>query len=765
MDYSKQLNDKQSEAVLYKDSPLLILAGAGSGKTRVLTYKMAYLISECGFSPDSILGVTFTNKAANEMKDRVARLLGTRRPLWVSTFHSACVRILRRDIDKLEFGKNFIIYDEQDKQLKIKEIIKRLNIDDKRITPGSVISAISQAKNGKIDPGQYARSADDFFTRLIAEIYTEYEKDLKKDNALDFDDLLLKTVELFEKHPDVLGVYQNKFKYILVDEYQDINHIQYLLVKYLSDKHKNICVVGDDDQSIYAFRGADVSIILQFEKDFPSAKVVKLEQNYRSTKTILESANSLVKYNSGRKPKKLWTRNEDGDLITEYCAFNESDEARYVINKIKALCSEGEYSLRDFAVLYRTNAQSRALEEFLLSSGLAYKIVGGVRFYERREVKDLIAYLRICYNPHDSVSIKRVINTPSRGIGKTTLEKIYRYSADNNISSYDTLTQIDNVNIQNGTKLKIKEFLNIISKMREEVKGLSLSDTVRTVLSVSGLRIFFLQDNTADSITRVENLDEFISVACESEKKMETPNLENFLAEIALFTDIDNYSENEEVITLMTLHCSKGLEFPVVFIVGLEEGVFPHARSLFSAYELEEERRLCYVGITRAGKRLYLTHAKDRTIFGSMILRDRSRFLDEIDPDFILNETPQKKQVDKDIYIDRSIYDSDEDTVTYEFRKGQTVMHHLWGKGKVTDTEDEEITVEFKKLGVKVILAEYLKPVDTGDDSLSESYTDAGIGDKIVSEEFGSGVVLSKDDLKIIATFPGLGNREIALKD
>lgn len=779
VDFTKQLNDKQLEAVLYNDGPLLILAGAGSGKTRVLTYKMAYLIGRCGIYPDEILGVTFTNKAANEMKERVVNLLGARRPLWVSTFHSACVRILRRDIEKIGMSKNFIIYDEYDKTVKIKEILKNLGLNDKRLTPGSVIASISQAKNADMDAEKYARSANDYFTQIISQIYGIYDRQMQKDNALDFDDLLMKTVRLFKNNPEVLGNYQNKFKYILVDEYQDINYIQYLMIRALADKHLRLCVVGDDDQSIYGFRGADISIILQFEKDFPNSKVVKLEQNYRSTKTILEAANSVVKNNAGRKHKKLWTENKEGELIATYSAYNEEDEGRFVARKIKELAAKGEYNLRDFAILYRTNAQSRAIEEFLLSTALPYKIVGGVKFYERKEIKDIIAYLRVIFNPNDTVSLMRIINTPSRGIGKTTLDKINQYAALNNISCYTALRQIDCIAVQDGARKKIKDFMGIIEEMQSYLKDTSVTDTSVTDTSVAGtsvagiikiaiektgLRAAYLKENTADAIARVENLDEFISVGYEFENKTEDATLENFLAEAALLSDIDSYEENADAVTLMTLHSSKGLEFPVVFITGLEEGIFPHARSLYSITELEEERRLCYVGITRAREKLYLLSARSRTIFGTTGERQLSRFLEEIEADFLEDETPRQTAASSEVYVDKGKYDAEKDGVIYKFTKGQNVVHHLWGKGVVCDVEDEEVSVKFEKLGTKIILAEYLKPVKGGNGIGNiDLYKDADIGDKIEVPQWGSGIILNKDTDKIIASFPKWGVREIVM--
>jgi len=718
MDYSKILNKEQAEAVLYNDGPLLILAGAGSGKTRVLTYKMAYLIQKCGVHPDSILGVTFTNKAAQEMKERVANLLGARKPVWICTFHSACVRILRRDADKLGISKNFVIYDEYDKGTKVKEIIKELNINDKRITPGSVIGAISRAKNGKINAAEYKRKADDFFTQLIAEIYEIYEKETFKDNALDFDDLLVKTVELFEKFPDTLAFYKNKFKHILVDEYQDINYIQYLLIKHLAGVGAHLTVVGDDDQSIYGFRGADISIILQFEKDFPNSKVIKLEQNYRSTKIILEAANGLVKNNAGRKQKKLWTENSDGELITHYCGRDEEDEARYTVNKIKELTLDGDYGRRDIVILYRTNAQSRAFEEFLISAGIPYKIIGGIKFYSRKEIKDIIAYLRVLLNPNDSVSLKRILNVPARGIGLTSLEKMYKFGLSENLSLYDALKRVDEINIQQNTKTKIKNFFSLLEELKKEITKLSVTDLAQFIMQKSGMKDALVLENTTEARTRLENLEEFLSVTHEFEKKTETPSLENFLAEVSLISDIDNYDEQVETVTLMTLHSSKGLEFPVVFMGGMEEGIFPHSRSLFSETEIEEERRLCYVGITRARQKLYMLSAECRMIFGNSSPRATSRFLDEIDKDFINDETVIRSSFVAPSHpryrmnLPAADSNSHDNAFVPNFKTGQKVLHHLWGGGMVKNVEDEEITVEFEKIGTKIILAEYLKPVE-----------------------------------------------------
>lgn len=626
------LNKEQREAVLHTDGPLLIFAGAGSGKTRVLTHRIAYLIEEKGVYPSSILAITFTNKAANEMKERVINLLNCHYDMWVSTFHSACVRILRMETEALEgYKKNFIIFDSDDQQKLIKECLKELNYNEKNFPPREVLSIISNAKDQLMGPNKFMdRYGRDFRLKKIGDIYSLYQKKLKSNNAMDFDDILFNTVKLFENNEEILRKYQQKFKYILVDEYQDTNNCQYKLVNLLAKEHKNLCVVGDDDQCIYTWRGADIRNILNFEKDFPHAKVIKLEQNYRSTQTILDAANNVIKNNSGRKSKKLWTEKDEGKPIVYYKAINERDEADFIIGEIDRLAFSDVRSLKDFAILYRTNAQSRIIEELCMARGIPYKIVGGHRFYDRKEVKDVIAYLRSILDPEGDMSIKRIINVPKRGIGKATLETLEKYARDNGDSLYGALLLIEDVDgIGKKAKNNIKEFVSLMAEFMTIAEKESVSEIIKQVISKSGY-LEELEGGDEEDKGRAENIRELVSAAIEYEDKNDDSSLQGFLENLALMSDIDGLEEERDGITLMTLHSAKGLEYPVVFISGMEEGLFPSMQSTFEDYRLEEERRLMYVGITRAKEKLYLTSAFERTLFGSTSYTMDSRFLNEI---------------------------------------------------------------------------------------------------------------------------------------
>ncbi|HPL52517.1 MAG TPA: UvrD-helicase domain-containing protein [Bacillota bacterium] len=639
MNNLENLNKEQKEAVLYTEGPLLIFAGAGSGKTRVLTYRVAYLIEEKGVYPTNILAITFTNKAANEMKERVGGLIGNTEGMWISTFHSACVRILRQNIESLkDFKKNFVIFDTKDQDTLIKECLKELNLNDKNFPIRGVATEISRAKDMLIGPDKYYdRNMHDIRKRKLADIYSLYQKKLQKNNALDFDDILNKTVELLEQNPDVLQYYRNKFRYILVDEYQDTNFSQYTLIRLLAGEHKNLCVVGDDDQSIYSWRGADIGNILNFEKDFPGAKVIKLEQNYRSTQVILDAANSVIKNNFARKSKKLWTQKSTGRLIIYHYAVDEREEADFIMNEVERVIAEEKRDLGDFAILYRTNAQSRVLEEACMSHGLPYRIVGGFKFYERKEVKDIVSYLRVIQNPDDDLSLKRIINIPKRGIGNAALDALTQYAASKADSLFSALLEVDNISrVSPKAKKGIKEFVSIMSELMGIAETEKVSKLVKEVLERTGYLDELEKGEDEESRTRAENIKELLSATFEFEALNENALLPDFLEQIALMSDIDTLEEGKSALVMMTLHSAKGLEYPFVFISGMEEGVFPSQRSYFEANQMEEERRLMYVGITRAMERLYLTAAFERTLYGSTTYNTVSQFIREIPKELLI---------------------------------------------------------------------------------------------------------------------------------
>ena len=627
----KQLNDKQYEAVVNTEGPCLVIAGAGSGKTKVLTHKIAYLIDEKGVLPWNILAITFTNKAANEMKERIEGLVGdVAKDIWMGTFHSVCVRILRRFIDRIGFDSSFIIFDTSDQRTLIKACIKNIGLDDKMFTDRSVQSEISNAKNEMLEPDQYTlRANGDFRKEKIALVYEMYQKRLKENNAIDFDDIINYTIKILMDNPDVLEYYSDKFKYVLVDEYQDTNKSQFTLVTLLASKNGNITVVGDNDQGIYSFRGADISNILNFERDFPGTKIIKLEQNYRCTGNILKAANSVIKNNEVKYKKQLWTENDVGNLPKVYSAKNEYDEGTYIATQIEHLRREEKYNYSDFAILYRMNTQSRAIEEILRREGIPYKIIGGLKFYERKEIKDVISYLRLIQNPSDNISLKRVINEPKRGIGKTSLDNIEKLAEDTGISMYEIIKNADQYGL-NRVFLNSREFVNVIEELRNKKDDIKISELIKEILNKSGYTKALEEENTIEAENRIENLDEFLTVAIEFEDESAENKLSDFLEGITLSSDIDNMEETDDSVTLMTLHSAKGLEFPVVFLVGMEEGIFPGYKSISEPKELEEERRLCYVGITRAKKNLFLTCSKQRTIFGSTSCNPISRFLKEI---------------------------------------------------------------------------------------------------------------------------------------
>ncbi len=728
-DLTSKLNPSQKEAVLKTEGPLLLLAGAGSGKTRVLTHRIAYLIEQ-GVKPYNIMAITFTNKAAKEMKERVEKITPYGKDVWVSTFHSSCVRILRRDIDRLGYTSQFTIYDSDDSERLIKNIIKELNINEKNFVPKAVMSEISSQKNELISAASYREIAsDDFRMSTISKIYTEYQKRLKQNNALDFDDLIFKTVQLFAQNPDILDKYRERFLYIMVDEYQDTNSCQYNLIRQLSSKYRNLCVVGDDDQSIYGWRGANIRNILDFEKDFQNAAVIKLEQNYRSTQTILDTANAVIKNNYSRKAKELWTDNEKGNKIKFRKGENDLDEALFIAQEIQNGKENGrEY--KDFAILYRNNALSRVIEDRLVKSSIPYRLLGGVPFYSRKEIKDIMYYLKLLYNPLDDIALRRVINVPKRGIGDTTVEKLALYSNENEISLYESLLQVNEIPELKTRGKKLTEFSKLISDLQEDALSLNISTLIETVMDKTGYREELEKEGTDEAQGRIENLNELISKAAEFEEHSEKADLASFLEEVALIADIDSYSENDDTVVLMTLHSSKGLEFPIVFMAGFEEGIFPSYRSTLSdnPNAIEEERRLCYVGITRAKKQLYITCAKSRMQHGNYISNAPSRFLKEIPADLIENEfTPTKKLKTEPSKVispkthspnpikDYSSYSKilTPKGVTIDFKVGDKVKQIKYGIGIVKEISpagaDYEITVDFPKAGTKKLMARLSK--------------------------------------------------------
>ena len=654
-DILKGLNDKQYEAVTKTQGPCLVIAGAGSGKTKVLTHKIAYLIEHEGAKPWDILAITFTNKAANEMKERITNLIGeAAKDIWMGTFHSICVKILRRFIDRIGFDSSFIIFDTSDQKTLVKGCLRDLGIDDKMFTDRSVLSEISNAKNEMLEPDQYQlRANGDFRKEKIATVYELYQKRLKENNAIDFDDIINYTIKILLENPDIMEYYSNKFKYVLVDEYQDTNKSQFTLVTMLASKHGNITVVGDNDQGIYSFRGADISNILNFEKDFPGTKIIKLEQNYRCTGNILKAANAVIKNNEVKYKKELWTQNEEGNLPKVYQAKNEYDEGAYVVEQIEHLKREEYYKYSDFAILYRMNTQSRAIEDILRRENIPYKIIGGLKFYERKEIKDIIAYLKLIQNGNDNLSLKRIINEPKRGIGKTSLDKVEQLSIQTGISMYEIIKNAEQYGL-NRVYLNSREFVNCIEELKAKKEELPISELIKQTLKKSGYTKALENENTIEAENRIENLDEFLTVAIEFEEQEAENTLSAFLEGITLSSDIDNLEEDEDYVTLMTLHSAKGLEFPVVFLVGMEEGIFPGYKSISEPTELEEERRLCYVGITRAKEHLFLTCSKQRTIFGSTSYNPVSRFLGEIPEDLLegyeeaFGETSNKEEMFQD---------------------------------------------------------------------------------------------------------------------
>lgn len=691
----EELNERQREAVLYNDGPLLIIAGAGAGKTKTLTTKIAYLIEKKNVAPENILAITFTNKAAKEMKDRLFKTIGqTAKYLQVSTFHSFGLKLLRENYDALGYDKNFVIMDSDDSLTVVKKIIKDIGYDPKIYNPRAIRNKISSCKNEMTSPEAYEKYAASDFEKVVQEVYAKYEKKLQRNNSVDFDDLLLLPIELFKKNPDILNKYQDLYQYILIDEYQDTNEAQYILTKMLSAKNRKITCVGDDSQSIYSFRGANYKNILNFEKDYKDAKTILLEQNYRSTSNILDAANQVIKNNKMRKDKNLWTSRGIGEKIKYYRAYNERDEAQYVIRKIKELTNRNvEY--KDIAVLYRTNAQSRVLEEEMLKENLPYRVIGSFYFYSRKEIKDLIAYLRLIHNSKDNVSLLRVINTPKRGIGLKTIENLTIQADAMGVSIYEA--------ISSGKEL---EFKNIIEKLKEMSKDLTLTELIDKVLEASGMKKELEDEKTLEAEVRLENLEEFKSITKTFEEREGLISLEDFLLEISLISDVEEYKDDPNRISLMTVHSVKGLEFDHVFVVGMEEGIFPHINSLMDNSELEEERRLCYVAITRAKDDLHLVNARRRTLFGKEQINPVSRFLGEINKDLIetnvKDELPQKEEK-----INTGEMFREEDV---DYQVGDFVYHETFGTGKVVEVTNTLVSVAFKHPhGIKKLMKNHKK--------------------------------------------------------
>ena len=756
------LNDKQKEAVLATDGPCLVIAGAGSGKTKVLTHKIAYDI-ESGIKPWNILAITFTNKAANEMKERIEKLIGdAAKDLWMGTFHSICVRILRRYIDRIGYKTDFVIFDTSDQKTLIKECLKTLKVDDKIFTDRGVLSEISNGKNEMLEPKAYGvKYAGDFRKKTIAEIYELYQRRLKENNAIDFDDIINFTIKILSENPDVLDYYTEKFKYILVDEYQDTNKAQFTLVSLLASKYGNVTAVGDNDQGIYSFRGADISNILNFERDFPGTKIIKLEQNYRCTGNILKAANAVIKHNENKYDKKLWTENEEGHLPCIYCGEDEYDEGRYIVEQINHLKTEEYYKNSDFTILYRMNAQSRAIEDILMREGIPYKVIGGLKFYERKEIKDIIAYLRLIHNSADNLSLKRIINEPKRGIGKTSIDQIQEISDKTGNSMYEIIRNAQEYGLTRVFS-NSRDFIEQIEYLKSKKDELKISDLIKETLNKTGYTKALENENSVEAETRIENLEEFLTVAIEFEEESADNTLAEFLENITLSSDIDGMEDQDNSITLMTLHSAKGLEFPVVFLVGMEEGIFPGYKTIGEPQALEEERRLFYVGITRAKQYLYLTCAKHRTIFGSTSYNQVSRFVKEI-PEELLEgyaEVVERKSVDKEEFKDYGY--------RWSYGKGQTVKTFKMSeedKSAVAKTIGEQGTKsEYQYRTAESFLNSIKQNNQTNDVDLSKYQ----VGQRVYHKKFGEGTITKLEqegnDVKVDLEFDKAGHKRLMAK-
>lgn len=754
------LNDKQKEAVLATEGPCLVIAGAGSGKTKVLTHKISYLMST-GVKPWNILAITFTNKAANEMKERVEKLVGdAAKDIWMGTFHSICVKILRRYIDRIGFRSDFVIFDTSDQKTLIKECIKAAQADDKIFTDRSVLSEISNGKNEMLEPSEYGiKYAGDFRREKIAELYALYQKKLKENNAIDFDDIINFTIKILTENPEVLDYYTEKFRYVLVDEYQDTNKSQFTLVSLIASKYGNVTAVGDNDQGIYSFRGADISNILNFEKDFPGTKIIKLEQNYRCTGNILKAANAVIEHNESKFDKKLWTKNDEGNLPCIYCGEDEYDEASYVVEQIAHLKREEYYKNSDFSILYRMNAQSRAIEDILRREDIPYKIIGGLKFYERKEIKDIIAYLRLIQNSSDNLSLKRIINEPKRGIGKTSLEKIQEISESSGTSMYEIIKNAADYDL-NRVYINSREFIEQIESLKNKKNEFKISDLIKETLKTTGYTKALEQEGSVEAETRIENLEEFLTVAIEFEEESAENTLPEFLEGITLSSDIDGMEESDDKVTLMTLHSAKGLEFPVVFLVGMEEGIFPGYKSIGEPKALEEERRLFYVGITRAKQYLYLTCAKHRTIFGSTSYNSISRFVEEI-PDELLEGYQEAVTAKSKTNYEDTGY-------RWSYGKGQSVKTYKVDNNEITTTiaaktGENEGVYQFR---TAESFLNSIKQKSKESDSVDiEKYQ---AGQRIYHKKFGEGVInyIEKEgeDAKVDITFDKAGHKRLMAK-
>ncbi len=769
MNLLEGLNDKQYEAVINTEGPCLVIAGAGSGKTKVLTHKIAYLMGEVGVKPWDILAITFTNKAANEMKSRVENLVGdAAKDMWIGTFHSICVRILRKQIDRIGFDTSFIIFDTSDQKTLIKQIIKNKNLDDKLFSDRSVLSEISNAKNDMLEPDAYAvKASGDFRKETIAEIYQIYQTKLKENNAIDFDDIINFTIKILLDNPDLLEYYSGKFKYVLVDEYQDTNKAQFTLITLLASKYGNITVVGDNDQGIYSFRGADISNILNFEKDFPGTRIIKLEQNYRCTQSILNAANEVIKNNETKYEKKLWTENERGKLPKVFRGDNEYDEANFIVRNINTLKMEEYYKYSDFAVLYRMNSQSRAIEDILRRENIPYKIVGGLKFYERKEIKDTIAYLRLIQNPSDNLSLTRIINEPKRGVGKTSLDNIDSLSADTGISMYEIIRDADKYGL-NRIFANTREFISVIEELRSKKDDIKISELIKETLNKTGYTKALELENTVEAESRLENLDEFLTVAIEFEEESADNSLSEFLEGITLSSDLDGMEDSEDSVTLMTLHSAKGLEFPVVFLVGMEEGIFPGYKSIGEPQELEEERRLCYVGITRAKENLFLTCARQRTIFGSTSCNSVSRFVKEIPANMLEGY--------EDIEDRSNRYPDNDNGYDWEYGQRRKSYNDSYGYGSgfgssvstykdiaAASSRGNSTTFQFRSAD------SFLNSLNVNkkkNDNLDLSSYKAGV--RVYHKKFGEGIINSVEtegeDLKVDINFEKVGHKRLMAK-
>ena len=767
MNLLEGLNNKQYEAVTNTEGPCLVIAGAGSGKTKVLTHKIAYLMAEKGIKPWDILAITFTNKAANEMKSRVESLVGDiAKDMWIGTFHSICVRILRKQIDRIGFDTSFIIFDTSDQKTLMKQIIKAQNLDDKLYSDKSVLYEISNAKNDMLEPDKYmAKVKGDFRKEKIAELYEIYQKRLKENNAIDFDDIINFTIKILLDNPDLLEYYSNKFKYVLVDEYQDTNKAQFTLVTLLASKYGNITVVGDNDQGIYSFRGADITNILNFEKDFPGTKIIKLEQNYRCTQNILNIANEVIKNNETKYEKKLWTSNEKGNIPKVFRGDNEYDEANYIVRQINTLKMEEYYKYSDFAILYRMNSQSRSIEDVLRREDIPYKIVGGLKFYERKEIKDAIAYLRLIQNTSDNLSLTRIINEPKRGVGKTSLDNIDMIAANSGVSMYEVIKNADTYGL-NRVFANTREFINTIEELKSKKDDIKVSELIKLTLNQTGYTKALELENTVEAESRLQNLDEFLTVAIEFEEESADNSLSEFLEGITLSSDLDGMEESEDSVTLMTLHSAKGLEFPVVFLVGMEEGIFPGYKSIGEPKELEEERRLCYVGITRAKENLFLTCSRQRTIFGSTSCNAVSRFIKEI-PANMLDGYEEIEENRNNTYNE-----SEYDWSYGENRK--TSSYNNYGNGSYYDSpistykdiatassRGTKNTFQFRSAD------SFLKSLNKNkNDNIDLSAYKAGV--RVFHKKFGEGIINSVEtegeDLKVDINFEKAGHKRLMAK-